>query len=81
VVFGQAAIVEDREEAHHALQLLLDKYAPHLQPGEDYRPITDEEIKRTAVIRIEIKAWSGKQKQVEADFPGAYFYEEKLTEE
>jgi nitroimidazol reductase NimA-like FMN-containing flavoprotein (pyridoxamine 5'-phosphate oxidase superfamily) len=77
VVFGQAAIVEGREEARHGLQLLLDKYAPHLRPGEDYRPITDDEIKRTAVIRINIKAWSGKQKQVEADFPGAYFYGEK----
>ncbi len=78
VVFGQASIVEDNDEARHVLQLLLDKYAPHLRPGEDYRPITADEIKRTAVIRIDIKAWSGKQKQVEADFPGAYFYEEKL---
>lgn len=77
VVFGQAAIVEDQEEAQHGLQLLLDKYAPHLRPGEDYRPIAEDEIKRTAVIRIDIKAWSGKQKQVEADFPGAYFYEEQ----
>ena len=46
-VFGTAAIVADAAEASHGLQLLLDKYAPHLRPGRDYRPITHEELKRT----------------------------------
>ncbi len=27
---------------------------------------------RTAVYRIDIDAWSGKEKSVEPDFPGAY---------
>ena len=36
VVFGRAAIVTDTAEAKHGLQLIMDKYFPHLQPGEDY---------------------------------------------
>jgi uncharacterized protein len=75
VVFGDAWVVEDTDGAKRALQLLLDKYAPHLRPGEDYRPTTDEEIKRTAVYKINITEWSGKKKQVAEDFPGAYWYE------
>jgi nitroimidazol reductase NimA-like FMN-containing flavoprotein (pyridoxamine 5'-phosphate oxidase superfamily) len=74
VVFGRAHVVEDDDEAHHALQLLLDKYAPHLKPGRDYRPIVDAELARTAVYRIQIDSWSGKKKQVERDFPGAFYY-------
>jgi len=73
-VFGRASIIKDVEECRHGLQLLLDKYAPHLRPGEHYRPITDDEIARTAVYRIEIDQWSGKRKQVAPDFPGAYWY-------
>ena len=74
MVFGTAQILTDPTEAEHGLQLLLNKYFPHLQPGRDYRPIIAEELKRTAVYRINIDSWSGKQKQVEADFPGAFFY-------
>ena len=72
VAFGAGRVVENREEARAALQMLLDKYAPHLRPGEHYRPITDGELKRTAVYRIDIETWSGKQKEVEADYPGAF---------
>ncbi len=75
VAFGKGRVIEDREEARAALQLLLDKYAPHLRPGEHYRPITDDELKRTAVYRIDIETWSGKQKEVEANFPGAFSLE------
>ncbi len=74
VAFGRAVVVEGADEAKAALQLLLDKYAPHLRPGEDYRPPVDEELKRTAVYRMDIDAWSGKRKKVADDFPGAYWY-------
>ena len=74
-VFGELHIIDDENEAANALQLLLDKYCPHLQPGKDYRPVVAEELKRTTVYRLEIREWSGKQKQVEADFPGAFRYE------
>ncbi len=72
VAFGTGHIVEDREEARTALRMLLDKYAPHLTPGVDYRPTTDGELKRTAVYRIDVETWSGKQKEVTEDFPGAF---------
>lgn len=73
-IFGRVAIVTDEAEARYGLQLLLDKYFPHLQPGQHYRPITLEELKRTSVYRLEIEQWSGKQKKVADDFPGAFFY-------
>jgi hypothetical protein len=75
-IFGAATLVEDATEAHTALQMLLDKYAPHLQAGQDYRPPIAEEIKRTAVFRIMIEQWSAKKKEVEADFPHAFWYTE-----
>jgi hypothetical protein len=73
-VFGTAVTITDPVEAKHGLQLLLDKYAPHLRPDEHYRGITPEELKRTAVYRLNIHEWSGKKKEVAADFPGAFFY-------
>jgi nitroimidazol reductase NimA-like FMN-containing flavoprotein (pyridoxamine 5'-phosphate oxidase superfamily) len=75
-VFGRASVVTDEAEARAGLQLLLDKYAPHLRPGRDYRPITPEELARTAVYRVDIEEWGGKQKIAPADFPGAFLYGE-----
>ena len=62
VVFGCATIVTDPAEAKLGLQLLLDKHFPHLRPGEDYEPATRTDLKVTAVYRIDIEAWSGKEK-------------------
>ena len=75
VVHGQARIVTDPDEAQHGLQLLLDKYFPHLQPGQNYRPIQPAELARTTVYRIDIEQWSGKRKQAPPDFEGAFVYE------
>jgi hypothetical protein len=72
VVFGTGQIVEDPEEAEAALQMILDRYAPHLEPGRDYRAIIPAEMKRTAVFRIDIEAWSGKEKFVGPEFEGAF---------
>lgn len=72
VAFGKGSVVEGAEEARTALQMLLDKYASHLKPGIDYRPTTDDELRRTAVYRIDVETWSGKQKEVAEDFPGAF---------
>lgn len=72
VVFGTGQIVEDPEEAEAGLQMILDRYAPHLEPGRDYRPIIPAEMKRTAVFRIDIEAWSGKEKFVDPEFEGAF---------
>jgi nitroimidazol reductase NimA-like FMN-containing flavoprotein (pyridoxamine 5'-phosphate oxidase superfamily) len=72
VVFGTGRVVEDADEAKAALQMILDRYAPHLQPGRDYRAIIPEEMKRTAVFRIDIETWSGKEKFVDPAFEGAF---------
>lgn len=75
-IFGKARVISEEAEATVALQALLDKYAPHLIAGEDYRPPVPEELKRTSVFRVDIEDWSGKKKEVETDFPGAYWYEQ-----
>ena len=75
VVFGRGEVVEDAGEARDALHLLLDKYAPHLRRDHDYAGVTAEELKRTAVYRVAVEAWSGKRKAVPDDFPGAFRYE------
>jgi len=62
VVFGRAYLLDDDAEKERALQGLLDKYFPNLKPGVDYRPITPEELKQTAVFAVDIEAWSGKRK-------------------
>ncbi|NNJ08760.1 pyridoxamine 5'-phosphate oxidase family protein [Chloroflexales bacterium ZM16-3] len=73
-VFGSARVIEDQEEATYGLQILLDKYFPHLRPGENYQPIMAEELARTSVYRIDIEEWSGKRKAVAEEFPGAFHY-------
>lgn len=66
IVFGRARVVDDEAEQRHGLQGLLDKYFPDLRPGVDYRPIIEEELRRTSVYAVEIDAWSGKQKPTPA---------------
>ncbi len=73
VVSGYATEVGDQAEAEYGLELIMKKYAPHLEPGRDYRPIAPEELLRTSVIRLDIEAWSGKEKAAPEDFPGAYW--------
>ena len=70
--FGTGSVVEDPVEARAALQMLLDKYAPELRPDRDYRAITEGELKRTSVYRIDIEDWTGKLKLVEDGFAGAF---------
>lgn len=71
VVFGIARIAED---PRHGLELLMQKYAPHLAPGRDYRPMTNGEILRTSVFELAIDEWSGKKKTAEPDYPGAFLH-------
>ena len=79
VVFGDAYQVDDPIESRNALQMILDKYFAHLQSGRDYRPITDEELSKTAVYRLDIEEWSGKRKAVQADYPGAFTWTTRNT--
>jgi len=76
VAFGKISVIDDAAEAQRALQLLMDKYAPHLRPGADYEAATPADLKRTSVFRLEIEEWSGKRKEEAPDFPGAYRFED-----
>jgi uncharacterized protein len=76
VVSGRGVVVEDPHEAMHGLRLLMEKYAPHLQAGDDYRAMAPEEVARASVLRVDIEAWSGKEKTEAEDFPGAYRFGE-----
>ncbi len=68
LVFGKAGIAEDPQ---YGLELLMDKYFPHLTPGQDYRAITAGELIRTSVFEMVIEEWSAKKKTEELDYPGA----------
>ena len=74
VVFGRLHVVEDLGEARHGLQMLCDKYFPHLKPDVDYETATDSDLKVTAVLRIDIESWSGKESKAPDDFPGAFYF-------
>ncbi len=36
-----------------------------MTPGQEFRPITDQELKRTSVYAMAIDSWSGKRNWVE----------------
>jgi nitroimidazol reductase NimA-like FMN-containing flavoprotein (pyridoxamine 5'-phosphate oxidase superfamily) len=61
MVFGEAHILEDREEQRRVLHLLIAKYFAPMELGKDYRPVTDAELKRTTVYELRIRSWSGKE--------------------
>lgn len=72
VAFGEIRPVTDEEERKRAMESVMRKYAPHLEPGADYRAITAKELARTGVHRLDIDVWSGKEKVAPPGFPGAY---------
>jgi nitroimidazol reductase NimA-like FMN-containing flavoprotein (pyridoxamine 5'-phosphate oxidase superfamily) len=61
VVFGAIRVLEEDEDRRRALYGLISRYFPEMQPGVEYRPISDQELKRTAVYAISIQSWSGKR--------------------
>jgi nitroimidazol reductase NimA-like FMN-containing flavoprotein (pyridoxamine 5'-phosphate oxidase superfamily) len=71
-VFGRAQILSNPDDMIYGLQLLLDKYFPDHHPGVHYPSLDSKQVSGTAVYRITIESWSGKQKQAPPDFPGAF---------
>jgi len=61
IVFGKVRVIDEAEEKRRALYGLIGKYYPTLTAGEEYRPITEQELKRTSVFTIAIESWSGKR--------------------
>ena len=74
VVFGHARILESVEERRYGLQRLNDKYFPHLRPGLHYPELDEDQMRGTAVYRLDITGWSAKRKQAPDDFPGAFTF-------
>lgn len=61
VAFGRIRLLEVDAEKRRALYGLIARYFPQMEPGVHYRPITEQEISRTAVYAISIESWSGKR--------------------
>ncbi|WP_411966125.1 pyridoxamine 5'-phosphate oxidase family protein [Haloferax sp. YSMS24] len=74
VAYGEIDLVEESGEKRRVLELLMEKFAPHMTPGEDYNPIAESSIERTSVYRIDIDSWSAKRNEPDSPFPGAYDY-------
>ncbi|MBW8009933.1 MAG: hypothetical protein FVQ83_01650 [Chloroflexi bacterium] len=74
VVFGTVKVIQADKDSQSALQKLMNKYASHLKPGEDYHPIRSKDLKRTAVYKITIEHWSAKQQSGPEDHPGAFYF-------
>lgn len=65
VVYGELRIVEALDEKRRVMTSLIAKYFGAMRPGHEYRPITDQELKRTSVYQIAIDSWSGKRNWAE----------------
>lgn len=61
VVFGHVRVLEAFDEKRRVLYGLIAKYFSAMTAGQEYRPITDPELKRTSVYAIAIESWSGKR--------------------
>jgi len=61
VVFGTARLITDPAEARRVLYGLIRKYFPVMKPGQEFREITDKELRATSVYALQIEEWSGKE--------------------
>jgi nitroimidazol reductase NimA-like FMN-containing flavoprotein (pyridoxamine 5'-phosphate oxidase superfamily) len=61
MVFGEARLVSDSQEARRVMYGLIHKYFPAMTAGKEFREITDKELKRTSIYAIQIEEWSGKE--------------------
>ncbi len=61
VVFGTTRLVSDPQEARRVLYGLIKKYFPLMTPGQEFREITDKELRATSVYALQIEEWSGKE--------------------
>lgn len=72
VANGTISLIGDATDKRGVLEQVMEKFAPHLTPGEDYQEISNESINRTAVYRLNVESWSAKQGKKDPDHPGAY---------
>jgi nitroimidazol reductase NimA-like FMN-containing flavoprotein (pyridoxamine 5'-phosphate oxidase superfamily) len=79
--YGKVRVIEQTEEARSALERLAGKYFPNHKPGEDYSLPTEETTQATAVYRVDIISWSGKQNKAADDYPRAFEYKPDSEQE
>lgn len=65
VVFGTARVVTNPDEMRRLLYGLIGKYFPAMTAGQEYREITDKELRATSIYAIKIEEWSGKENWAE----------------
>jgi uncharacterized protein len=61
IVFGEARLITNAEEARRVMYGLIHKYFPKMTAGKEFREITEKELKRTSIYAIQIEQWSGKE--------------------
>ena len=61
IAFGNIRVLEMEAEKQRALYGLISKYFPGMAAGIHYRPITEQELKRTSAYAIAVESWSGKR--------------------
>ena len=71
--YGTLRLERDRAAKKAALEGIMAKYAPQLQPGVDYRPMPDGDVNQTSVFCFEIEERVGKHNVKPDDYP-AYVY-------
>lgn len=76
VAYGTIDLLTGEVEKRRVLEKFMQKFAPQLTEGEDYKEMTEESVGRTAVYRLNVDSWSGKKGWKDPDTPGAYDLEE-----
>jgi nitroimidazol reductase NimA-like FMN-containing flavoprotein (pyridoxamine 5'-phosphate oxidase superfamily) len=61
IAFGMARVLDNPAEALEALHGLLGKYFPKMRIGEEFQPISEQDLRRTSVYEVKISEWSGKE--------------------
>ena len=69
---GTIKLIKTPAKKRDILELFMEKFAPHLVPGEDYEDMSEESVDRTAVYEFDVNSWSGKHGYKSDDIPGAY---------
>ncbi len=76
VAYGSVSSLDGRAGKRRVLERFMEKFAPHLTPGEEYAEMSEESIDRTAVYRFDVERWSAKRGEKPPDQPGAYELED-----
>lgn len=63
MVFGHGKLIEDADRKFEIFDLMVQRYFPGRQVGEDYNPPPAEDLGITALVEVTIDEWSGKARR------------------